>query len=75
MNNIYDDTGIIRTVQIWVDDSFMEIELNQPRDWDEDKFYAAAADYVLSNISIDVLQEIYGKLQRYILAIHRKLQK
>ena len=75
MNNIYDDTGIIRTVQIWVDDSFMEIELNQPRDWDEDKFYAAAADYVLSNISIDVLQEEYGKLQRYILAIHRKLQK
>jgi hypothetical protein len=55
MNNIYDDTGIIRTVQVWVDDSFMEIELNQPRDWDEDKFYAAAADYVLNNISIDVL--------------------
>ena len=74
MNNIYDDTGIIRTVQVWVDDSFLEIELNQPRDWDEDKFYAAAADYVLSNISIDVLQETYGKLQRYILAIHRKLQ-
>ena len=61
MNNIYDDTGIIRTVQVWLDDSFMEIELNQPRDWDEDKFYAAAADYVLSNISIDVLQETYGK--------------
>ena len=55
MNNIYDDTGIIRTVQVWIDDSFMEIELNQPHDWDEDKFYAAAADYVLSNISIDVL--------------------
>ena len=55
MNNIYDDTGIIRTVQVWLDDSFLEIELNQPRDWNEDKFYAAAADYVLSNISIDVL--------------------
>ena len=64
----------IRTVQVWLDDSFLEIELNQPRDWDEDKFYAAATDYVLSNISIDVLQETYGKLQRYILAIHRKLQ-
>lgn len=75
MNNIYDDTGIIRTVQVWLDDSFMEIELNQPRDWDEDKFYAAAADYVLSNISIDVLQENYGKLQRYIQTICRKLQK
>lgn len=45
----------LRTVQIWLDDSFMEIELNQPRDWDEDKFYKAAVDYVLSNISIDVL--------------------
>lgn len=55
MNDIYDDTGIIRTVQIWIDDSFMEIELNQPRDWDEDKFYVEAVDYVLSNISIDVL--------------------
>ena len=64
----------IRTVQVWLDDSFLEIELNQPRDWDEDKFYAAAADYVLSNISIDVLQEIYGKLQRYIYSFYRKLQ-
>ena len=65
----------IRTVQVWLDDSFLEIELNQPRDWDEDKFYAAAADYVLSNISIDVLQETYGKLQRYIQTLYRKLQK
>ena len=64
----------IRTVQVWLDDSFLEIELNQPRDWDEDKFYAAAVDYVLSNISIDVLQENYGKLQRYISTVHRKLQ-
>lgn len=55
MNNIYDNTGIIRTVQIWVDDSFMEIELNQPRDWDEDTFIEAATDYVLRNISIDIL--------------------
>ena len=55
MNDIYDDTGIIRTVQVWIDDSFIEIELNQPRDWDEDKFYVEAVDYVLSNISIDVL--------------------
>ena len=68
------EEGTIRTVQVWLDDSFLEIELNQPRDWDEDKFYAAAADYVLSNISIDVLQETYGKLQRYILAFYRKLQ-
>ena len=75
MNNIYDDIGIIRTVQVWLDDSFLEIELNQPHDWDEDKFYAAAADYVLSNISIDILQETYGKLQRYIQQIYRKLQK
>ena len=44
-----------RTVQIWLDDSFMEVELSQPKDWDEDKFYKAAIDYVLSNISIDIL--------------------
>lgn len=44
-----------RTVQIWLDDSFMEIELFQPKSWDEDKFCQAAVDYVLSNISIDVL--------------------
>ena len=44
-----------RTVQIWLDDSFMEVELFQPKDWDEDRFYQSAIDYVLSNISIDVL--------------------
>ena len=44
-----------RIVQIWLNDSFMEIELNQPKDWDEDRFYQEAVDYVLSNISIDVL--------------------
>lgn len=55
MSSIYDDTGIVRTVQVWLDDSFLEIELNQPRDWDEDRFYAMAVDYVLSNISIDIL--------------------
>ena len=49
------EEGTIRTIQIWLDDSFMEIELNQPKDWSEDKFYQAAVDYILSNISIDVL--------------------
>lgn len=44
-----------RTVQIWLDDSFMEVELFQPAGWNEDEFYQAAVDYVLSNISIDVL--------------------
>ena len=63
-----------RIIQIWIDDSFMEIELNQPKDWDEDKFYQEAVNYVLSNISIDILQEAYGKLQRYISTVHRKLQ-
>ena len=55
-----------RIVQIWIDDSFMEIELNQPKDWNEDRFYQEAVNYVVSNISIDILQEEYGKLQRYI---------
>ena len=44
-----------RIIQIWIDDSFMEIELNQPKDWDDDKFYQEAVNYVLNNISIDVL--------------------
>lgn len=47
--------GHTRTVQLWLDDSFMEIELMQPEDWDEDTFTQAAIDYVLSNISIDIL--------------------
>ena len=68
------EEGTIRTIQVWLDDSFMEIELNQPKDWDEDKFYQEAVNYVLSNISIDILQEAYGKLQRYISTVHRKLQ-
>lgn len=49
------EEGTIRTIQLWLDDSFMEIELNQPKDWDEDRFYQAVVDYILSNISIDVL--------------------
>lgn len=49
------EEGTIRTVQLWLDDSFMEIELNQPKDWDEDEFTEAAIKYVLSNIAIDVL--------------------
>ena len=55
MEDMLKENYIPRTVQIWLDDSFMEIELFQPADWDEDKFYKAAIDYVLSNISIDVL--------------------
>ena len=49
------EEGTIRTIQLWLDDSFMEIELNQPKDWDEDTFAEAAIDYVLSNIAIDIL--------------------
>ena len=74
MEDMLDNDYNPRTVQIWLDDSFMEIELNQPRDWDEDRFYEEAVNYVLSNISIDILQEAYGKLQRYISTVHRKLQ-
>ena len=44
-----------RAVQIWLDDSFMEVQFAQPNDWDEDRFYQAVVNYVLSNISIDVL--------------------
>ena len=44
-----------RIVQIWIDDSFVEIKFNQPSDWDEDRFYFEVTNYILSNISIDVL--------------------
>lgn len=47
--------GKLRTIQLWLDDSFMEVELMQPKDWDEDTFTEAAVDYVLSNIAIDIL--------------------
>ena len=66
MEDMLEKTYNPRVVQVWLDDSFMEIEFDQPRDWDEDKFYSEVVNYVLSNISIDVLQEAYGKLQRYI---------
>ena len=74
MEDMLDNEYNLRTVQIWLDDSFMEVEFNQPKDWDEDRFYEEAVNYVLSNISIDILQEAYGKLQRYISTVHRKLQ-
>lgn len=74
MEDMLDNEYNLRTIQIWLDDSFMEIEFDHPKDWDEDKFYEEAVNYVLSNISIDILQEAYGKLQRYIQTICRKLQ-
>ena len=44
-----------RVVQIWLDDSYMEVEFNQSNDWDEDRLYFEVTNYVLSNISIDIL--------------------
>ena len=55
MEDMLKETYNPRVVQVWLDDSFMEIEFDQPRDWDEDKFYSEVVNYVLSNISIDVL--------------------
>lgn len=55
MQDMFKEKYNPRTVQIWLDDSFIEIELLQPAEWNEDKFYQAVVDYVLSNISIDVL--------------------
>lgn len=49
------EEGTIRTIQLWLDDSFMEVELMQPKGWDEDKFTEEAINYVLSNIAIDIL--------------------
>ena len=55
MEDMFKENFNERIVQIWLDDSFMEIELFQPKNWDEDTFYQAAVDYVLSNISIAVV--------------------
>ena len=55
MEDMLDNDYNPRTIQIWLDDSFMEVEFNQPKDWDEDRFYEEAVNYVLSNISIDIL--------------------
>lgn len=55
MEDMFEKNFNERTVQIWLDDSFMEIEMFQPKDWDEDRFYEEAVNYVLSNISIDIL--------------------
>ena len=55
MEDMLDNDYNPRTVQIWLDDSFMEVEFNQLKDWDEDRFYEEAVNYVLSNISIDIL--------------------
>lgn len=49
------EEGMVRIVQLWLDDSFMEFEVNQPRDWDEDTLFEVVTDYVLSNMSIDIL--------------------
>ena len=49
------EEGRTRTVQVWLDDTYLEIEFNQPKDWNEDRFYREVVDYVLSNLSIDIL--------------------
>ena len=45
----------LRTIQIWLDDSFMEIELPQPEKYTENEFTEVVINYVFSNISIDIL--------------------
>ena len=39
-----------RVVQIWLDDSYMEVEVNQPDDWDEDTLYHEICDYVILGV-------------------------
>ena len=46
---------LIRTVQVWLDDNYLEVELEQPKDCNEERFYEMVTDYVFSNISIDIL--------------------
>ena len=45
----------LRTVEIWLDDQFIETEFEQPDEWNEDRFFQEVVDYILSNISIKIL--------------------
>ena len=46
---------IPRTVQVWLDDQYIEFEYDQPRGCDEDRLYEMVVDYVMSNFSVDIL--------------------
>lgn len=47
------DTRIIR---VWVDNEFLEIEVDGCANLSEDEMYQAAAEYVYDRISIEVIQ-------------------
>lgn len=44
-----------RTVVVSVDGDVLEFELEQPDETNDDEFYYIVCDYVMNNISIEVL--------------------
>ena len=42
-------------VRVWLGHEYLEYEIEVPDHWTEDEVYEAAADDVLSNISIEVI--------------------
>lgn len=45
----------IRTIRVWVDSEFLEIEVDGCAGLSEDEMYQAAAEYVYDRISIEVI--------------------
>ena len=44
-----------RTVRVWIDNDYVEFELDL-NDWvDEDELYEAVVNYVYDNISVEIL--------------------
>ena len=45
----------IRVIRVWVDNEFLEIEVDGCAGLSEDEMYQAAAEYVYDRISIEVI--------------------
>ena len=62
------DTRIIR---VWVDNEFLEIEVDGCANLSEDEVYQAAAEYVYDRISIEVIQmSVWEKVARFCQEVY-----
>lgn len=44
-----------RIVRVWIGNDYVEYEVEDNQDWNEDEFYEAVCEDVFSTISIEVL--------------------
>ena len=64
-----------RTVRVWVGNDYVDYTLDDiPEDWSEDAIFEEAVAEVYDILTIEVLQENYGKLQRCVYPLYNKLQ-